>query len=528
MFAVLRERLRNKRGSSMLFVLMFMVVFSVVAIAMATVLTASEEVDTIQQTNRQAYLSARSAARTMATYIKNNPSWVDSNVPEYSTGNVASATISGVTLNTTAANTAKAEVSYTDATKTVLKVKGIGTYQGKTATATLTMSKSNATTNVFDNLIYLTSNENFWGNTTFIGKIAVDGSISLGLTTNGGNVHVTGNVYAKGNVTLENACTVTGDIFTEGNLSVYSSNLLGSGTVMGNMYEDADTSGNTLGGGSTFGQTSSIFDYNGDFIHASYETHGNNYFGTYNQGAANYTFNEMDFSGVHVSIPAAAPTKSDSNTLTTIIGNMAASNAGQTNFTVTPTDSSTDPVYYYLTDLSATWPIGYGANITLSAGNSNRDIVLIMDSNTTLSGVNIYIDGSTTNRVILYMADNTTLTLMNTHIGADITTKGNNRIVASHLFILGTDGGGQSIYNDNTDGNAAIYGYVYLPNGTLTLGNNTDDQNGYFLTGGAILQTLNMDTNQKIYYIAPTVSMPDELTATSSTGSIMWNIGKWS
>lgn len=234
----------NRRGSSMIFVLALLAVFSITAVALTTASVASFQSDSTQQTTRQAYFSARSAARAVAAYIQNNSGWVDGNISATGASVNASVRASDVMPGSNTANAANAVVKRVAADQ--ITVTGKATYQGKTSTAVLYLKKagggSPTTPPLFDNLFYLTggaygdsnytlSQSNYYGlSGNSLPTISSNAEISVPDGT-----MVEGNLYSSKRITLRAGSKIAGDVSTQANLEVYN-----SATVNGNVVVNGD------------------------------------------------------------------------------------------------------------------------------------------------------------------------------------------------------------------------------------------------------------------------------------------------
>ncbi|MFT8889637.1 MAG: hypothetical protein ABF904_12575 [Ethanoligenens sp.] len=286
MFTWLIKWKHRKQGSSLVFVLLLLALFAVMGGAMVTVLTSSQRSDTVQQTQRQAYFAARSAARAMAAYIeKDTTGWVGTYVK--ADGSAVSGTVSGVNPGTNAGNSAQVTVSYgkkSDNTVNLqqLVITGTAVFQGQNGKAVVTLTAgggnnsnssngnnggssgsssgtssggSNSSNGVFDNLfsvIGYNSSQNSWGAFNFDGlgthpQLLVRGglTVSQGSTTSGailsdGDINMSGGsnsavmLKTPKKITLSGGASFSGDVYAG---SSFENNW---GTVTGNVRTNGD------------------------------------------------------------------------------------------------------------------------------------------------------------------------------------------------------------------------------------------------------------------------------------------------
>ena len=282
----LYSRLKNEKGSTLLFVVILLSLFIVLGAAIATTAIASSATAALQIQSQQAYFTARSAANATAQKILSDSNFLSTltyDVPL--TGSATDATLGKYDL----------KIEYTDNTMTKIRLTSTGTYQNEKSQVVGYLNKSGQSSTVITplkNLIYVNGNEinpsqntgdvvingdlTISSGTSITGNVIVTGDATLSgdaknitrltvlgnvyissgsrvdgdiytngtLTIDGGN-NIYGNIYAKGNVSIKSGGYVHGNVYTKGNF-----NIDGSGTVDGNVYAMTDSyiKGGTING----------------------------------------------------------------------------------------------------------------------------------------------------------------------------------------------------------------------------------------------------------------------------------------
>ncbi len=207
----------EKRGSTLILVLIFLAVFMLLGAAAMTVCTVSTSVTENHINKQQADLITQSAAKSAVAYILKDSSVQSS---------LSSLAVNGTSSGTTTFNgelyknssPVKCNIAVLKQSSTVYKVTAALTdYNGvsSTAVAYLTQTVSSGTVeNPFSNLFYSTGKGtfNFQSNTDIYGDIYTQGVFDL---NNSANIY--NNIYAAGGFIGDNGgAKVYGSVYTNG------------------------------------------------------------------------------------------------------------------------------------------------------------------------------------------------------------------------------------------------------------------------------------------------------------------------
>lgn len=484
-------RLQNRRaGNSLVFVLMILAVFGVVAAALTTFTLSSQRSDAAQQIQRQAYFTARSAVRAVAQQITSDSGWAGSHTLPLT------AKASGVYLNNSGRQ-ATVTVDYKAGDTGTIKVSCSAEYQGQTGTAVAYLKQQATKSSSLDNLFYLTDasaayelpQSYYYSVSSSPLQMVIQGSIRFT-----DKVLLTGNMIAAGNVTLDRSATIS-EIETNGNLTFGENN-----SVIGSV---------------TLPNTSAI------------NNQADNITGSVTRAAVTIPTYTLP-----VLTPGSAETPADASRILNADyvkspGNLVSGTRGY--YYV----KCSEPLYLQDFDGSS-WG---NKNIVLTAGDASKDVILVVSGDAYVKGeINFYVDTANTRNVLIYLTGSSSqLSFEQARFGGTMQDFLNGKISVStpRVYILGN--GSQTV---KTIGNNSLHTYIYLPYGTADLeGTNKENApaqyaadlqgSGFLLTGGVTAKNLTLDYNSpKFLYVSPDYNnMPSGLIDTAGTPK--WAVTSW-
>ena len=469
--------LLNSKGNSLALVLVILIFFTTISLAIIPATQVSYKSAVDQQLSQQAYFNARTAADTIIKYIINNPNNVSNilNTNGKSTDTTNSDFDVSVTQN--------GDVNH-------LKIKATGYYPNRTSSSAKSstiyayLSKSSSTSssvNPYKYLFYTTGA----GSTVSAGSITGD-IFTTGIFDYNNDGTINGNVYAKAGFIGRNNGTITGSVFTDGIADFEGSTKVNKDVTCG-----SDIKLNN--GGAKI---------NGNLFYAR----------DYYIGNAKNSGNLSQYVAGTSTHQAVAPLNLDVN-FSQLLPNLSiGSNMPQNNYTITNNQTITTSGILKDDTNSATITFDTG-----SVKDSTKDIYIYIGNNINLQSSVFYVKGK--NNVYVYIKDGCTLTLSGgaPFFGMKIATD------IPQLYFLGDTG------NILLQSEAIIEGFVYLPNGSLTISGGTNNLRAFNFRGASVVKTMLLTGSTSMVWAQPNLlGTPIQILDPTLNSNGVWSVASWS
>lgn len=235
---------KNKTGSTLIMVLIVFMVMTILCAAALTQAAVSSNVTASEITKQQADFAAKSAAKSVISYIQNDTTGqLETKIESLGTSSVSGSTVF-TGKHDKNGNPINCAITLTGINANLIKVTATSNYNGTSGKAVVYLTKSQSDPhNPFSNLVYTAGDVSFQGNTNFNGSLYSNTNISIGgnVSLNNGTIIALGSLTIQGSVSgaklLETASnitlndTVSGDIYAKGSV-----NFNGKAYVQGSAY----------------------------------------------------------------------------------------------------------------------------------------------------------------------------------------------------------------------------------------------------------------------------------------------------